>query len=95
MFRAVVDQLDKLGANAEKYNHSSLRALSVQYMKKNVDMFVHFLSEEEESFDAYCTKMATTAAWGGQLELQAIVQVVQAEVWVFSMSSPTLKMGTE
>ena len=43
----------------------------------------------EAEFRAYCEAMATSPAWGGQVELKALASVLQAPIQV--IMGPTLK----
>ena len=36
----------------------------------------------DEEYQAYCSKMASTSAWGGQVELQAMATVLRRPIEV-------------
>jgi OTU domain-containing protein 6 len=101
LFRAVIDQLDSLSLRSlvsdQGANHATIRRLAAQNMRANPDTYSPYLDEEDmvAGFDNYCTKMQTTPAWGGQLELQAIARALECELWVHSADAPVVKMGQE
>ena len=46
-------------------------------------------------FEAYCREVEETAAWGGQIELQALAQALERHILVHSVGLPVLELGTE
>jgi hypothetical protein len=42
--------------------------------------------EDAEAFDKYCTKVESTAEWGGHLELQAMAHALQRCIHVHAVS---------
>lgn len=48
-----------------------------------------------ESFDAYCDTMKSTAAWGGQVELQALSRLLKVRIHIYHADSETVIMGDE
>mmetsp|Transcript_19459 Transcript_19459/g.31858 ORF Transcript_19459/g.31858 Transcript_19459/m.31858 type:complete len:345 (+) Transcript_19459:53-1087(+) len=99
LYRAIADQLLVLGRSiATSEPHLVLRRLAADFMLAHPDDFVPFLDLEEESpvsLDEYCKKMAGTAAWGGQLEIQALARALKTPVTVYSATAPPVTMGTE
>ncbi|KAK8639561.1 hypothetical protein V6N13_137936 [Hibiscus sabdariffa] len=48
-----------------------------------------------ERFENYCKKVESTAAWGGQLELEALTHCLRKHIMIFSGSFPNMEMGNE
>ena len=49
--------------------------------------------DEEAAWEKYLRDVADTAAWGGQLELQALAQALGRQITVHSVGMPTLRLG--
>ncbi|KTG03951.1 hypothetical protein cypCar_00005174 [Cyprinus carpio] len=99
MYRAVEDQLTERGA---PLSLTELRAQTAQYMRSHADDFLPFLTDPSsgdmytaEEFEKYCSDVADTAAWGGQLELKALSQVLQLPIEVVQAESPSIIIGEE
>eukprot|EP00760_Papus_ankaliazontas_P009225 PhM_4_TR13983/c1_g2_i1/m.81621/K18342/OTUD6; OTU domain-containing protein 6 len=80
LFSAVADQLGggKSGADVRKICAAELR--------RSPDMYSPFLHDEGISYDAYCDKMENTAAWGGQVEIVALANALDAKIVVVRAS---------
>ena len=48
-----------------------------------------------EFFNKYCDDIEKTSAWGGQLELKALVQLLKVPITIYSATSPDVLMGDE
>ncbi|KAA0710480.1 OTU domain-containing protein 6B [Triplophysa tibetana] len=99
MFRAVEDQLLVRGS---ALGFKELRAQTAQYMRSHIDDFLPFLTDPNtgdmftpDEFEKYCNDVSDTAAWGGQLELKAISQVLQLPIEVIQAESPSIIVGEE
>jgi len=71
-------------------------------MLQNSSEFMPFIDAEEgtiteDQFKKYCETVAKTAAWGGQLELKALVHALKTPITVFTAEekSPDIEMGQE
>ena len=62
-------------------------------LRENRDDYSAFI--EGESFEAYCTEVENTAAWGGHVEIQALSRALQVHIRVFSVGMPVLDIGEE
>ncbi|XP_026144729.1 deubiquitinase OTUD6B isoform X2 [Carassius auratus] len=98
MYRAVEDQLTERGAPRSL---KELRAQTAQYMRSHADDFLPFLTDPNsgdmytaDEFEKYCNDVADTAAWGGQLELKALSQVLQLPIEVIQAESPSIIIVT-
>ncbi|XP_076864673.1 deubiquitinase OTUD6B [Brachyhypopomus gauderio] len=99
MYRAVEDQLVDRGSTL---GLRELRAQTAQYMRNHADDFLPFLTNTNtgdmytaDEFEKYCNDVAETAAWGGQLELRALTNVLQLPIEVIQADSPTITIGEE
>lgn len=94
LFTSIAHQLAL--RNGEEFDNSMLKAckemrqIATSYMRNNSDSFAPFV---EGDFNAYCDTMSTTAAWGGQIEIQALSDALQTPVEVYAAGQPVLTMG--
>lgn len=106
LYRAVEDQLAILAGVSSAYNYQELREMVAAYMRKNASDFLPFFLLENavedgsndslaEKFESYCKEVESTAAWGGQLELQALTHCLRKHIMIFSGSFPDVEMGKE
>ncbi|KAL4424340.1 hypothetical protein ABPG75_001641 [Micractinium tetrahymenae] len=87
----------------EELNFLSLRQRAAEWMRAHAAEFKPFVLEEDvatagdgdDAFEAYCREVETTAAWGGQVELQALAQALQSHILVYSAGLPVVEMGEE
>lgn len=81
----------------------ALRQRAAEWMRRHAEQFKPFVLQEdattagdgEDVFEAYCTELESTAAWGGQVELQALAGALQSHIVVYSVGLPVLEMGEE
>ncbi|MCJ8749646.1 hypothetical protein PDJAM_G00178650 [Pangasius djambal] len=99
MYRAVEDQLTGRGCSL---GIQQLRVQTAQYMRSHEDDFLPFLTNPStgdmytaDEFEKYCSDVAETAAWGGQLELRALTHVLQLPIEVVQADSPAIIIGEE
>lgn len=99
MYRAVEDQLMVRGC---ALGLKELRAQTAQYIRSHADDFLPFLTDPNtgdmytaDEFEKYCNDVADTAAWGGQLELKALSQVLQLPIEVIQAESLSIIIGEE
>ena len=79
---------------------STLRRLAAQVMRADPDSYQPFLeidSSHEDQIDSvwstYLSDVESTAAWGGQLELQALATGLRVPIEVFTANAPSVTMG--
>ncbi|XP_023675852.2 deubiquitinase OTUD6B [Paramormyrops kingsleyae] len=99
LYRAVEDQLLRRGCTL---GLAELRSQTAQHMRSHAEEFLPFLTNPTsgdmftpEEFEKYCSEVADTAAWGGQLELRALTQVLKIPIEVIQAESPTIVIGEE
>nr|XP_057903092.1 deubiquitinase OTUD6B [Doryrhamphus excisus] len=100
MYRAVQDQLATRCES--EVSVKDLRCRTAAHMRSHADDFLPFLSNADtgdvytaDEFEKYCSDVEHTAAWGGQLELQALTKVLQLPIDVIQADSPTIKIGED
>ncbi|EFJ17778.1 hypothetical protein SELMODRAFT_5172, partial [Selaginella moellendorffii] len=93
LYRAVEDQLH-LHPSAPQYSFQELRKIAAGYIREHPEDFVPFIGGDVELED-YCREIESTAAWGGQLELEALSHALQKHIFVFSAEMAIVEMGSE
>ncbi|KAF5909123.1 otu domain-containing protein 6b, partial [Clarias magur] len=99
MYRALEDQLTGRGCSL---GIQELRVQTAQYMRSHEGDFLPFLTNPNsgdmytaDEFEKYCSDVAVTAAWGGQLELRALTHVLHLPIEVIQADSPAIIIGEE
>ena len=86
-----------------------LRDVAAEYMRQHRNDFMPFVAyeehgieadaSEERAFETYCARMGSTAAWGTQLEIQALARALGVPVEVYGdpavLTDGVLRMGEE
>ena len=78
-----------------------LRKNASEFILKNKDEFWPFLTNDngdmfsDVEFNEYCNKVANTKTWGGQLELKALSNVLQAPIEVIQSEGAPVEIGFE
>ncbi|XP_045191684.2 deubiquitinase OTUD6B-like [Mercenaria mercenaria] len=98
LYAAVIHQLEE-----RKISNTvdSLRKQVAEYMREHADDFLPFLSKDngdcytQDDFEEYCKLLETTPAWGGQLEIQALCNVLHTPVEVVQAEGPSLVTGEQ
>ncbi|CAL8297014.1 unnamed protein product [Lota lota] len=98
MYRAVEDQL----ARRLTLSLKALRSRTAEHMRGHVDDFLPFITHPNtgdmysaEDFEKYCNEVDHTAAWGGQLELRALTEVLKLPIEVIQADASDIKIGEE
>ncbi|XP_017276100.1 deubiquitinase OTUD6B [Kryptolebias marmoratus] len=102
MYRAIEDQLAQRSKPGLSMSMKELRSRTAEHMRNNPDDFLPFLTNPNtgdlfttDEFEKYCSDVEHTTAWGGQLELRALTQVLNLPVEVIQADSPTIRIGEE
>lgn len=76
LYSAFADQLKVLGKSIpeEEPGYKIMRKACAEFLREHRDDFEPFL---EEDFDEHLQKVAETAEWGGQLEVQALARAYE------------------
>ncbi|XP_052816865.1 deubiquitinase OTUD6B-like [Mya arenaria] len=88
---------------SRKLTHSvdSLRSKVAAYMREHAADFMPFLTTDsgdcftDDDFEKYCVELETTPAWGGQLEIQALCEVLKVPIEVVQSEGPPLVTGEQ
>jgi len=99
MFAGLVHQLVQLNLNSTV---TDLRRNTADELMKNKADYSPFLSNpstgdmlSDPEYQAYCSKMASTPAWGGQVELQAMATVLERPIEVVQAEGPPVVVGEQ
>ncbi|KAM8967375.1 deubiquitinase OTUD6B isoform 1-T1 [Pelodytes ibericus] len=99
MYRAIEHQLKE---RDNGLTLSNLRSQTANYIRNHAEDFIPFLTNattgelySREEFEKYCAEIASTPAWGGQLELRALSHVFQTPIEVIQAESPPIIIGGE
>ncbi|EFX84492.1 hypothetical protein DAPPUDRAFT_314827 [Daphnia pulex] len=94
MFAAMLHQINRGGVSQSV---QQLRNLAAEFMRSNVDDFMPFMDEveNEEQYMKYCDDLQRTAAWGSQLELRALSQVLRRPFEVVQAEGRPVIIGEE
>ncbi|KAG7237817.1 hypothetical protein INR49_031830 [Caranx melampygus] len=102
MYRAIEDQLTQRAKPGLSMSMKELRSRTADHMRNHADDFLPFLTNPNtgdmyttDEFEKYCSEVEHTAAWGGQLELQALTKVLHLPIEVIQADSPAIKIGEE
>eukprot|EP00066_Takifugu_rubripes_P018149 XP_011607415.1 PREDICTED: OTU domain-containing protein 6B [Takifugu rubripes] len=102
LYRAVEDQLAQRSKPQSLMSVKELRSQTAEHMRNHAGDFLPFLTNPDtgdmyttDEFEKYCSDVEHTAAWGGQLELRALTQVLQLPIDVVQSSSAAIKIGEE
>ncbi|KAI9906801.1 hypothetical protein PsorP6_016344 [Peronosclerospora sorghi] len=104
MYHAVADQIKQknLLIVDEMAGFQHLRKITSEYMLARPDNFSPFMALDESAgggtdyaFIIYCNRVATTADWGGQLELRALACALRITIEDFSAKGDVMMMGRE
>ncbi|XP_075438981.1 deubiquitinase OTUD6B isoform X4 [Ascaphus truei] len=99
MYRAIEEQLKE---RDDALTLANLRSRTAEYMQNHVDDFLPFVTNSatgemytQDEFEKYCSDIANTSAWGGQLELRALSHILQTPIEVIQADSPPIVIGEE
>lgn len=96
LFRAVACQLETPKAAAtDDAPVWDLRRRAVEHARAHAPDFEPFFepTDTAPTFEAYCKEMASTAAWGGQMEIRALATVLGRPIRVHTVGAPPLVMS--
>lgn len=79
-----------------------LRQICADSLRSNKEDFIHFLAEsdlqvesDDDPYEAYCSQVQDTAAWGGHIEIQALALALKAHVRVHTADMTPVDIGEE
>ena len=86
MFRAVSDQV----YGNEEY-HNIIREKCMDYLLIEREFFSQFVEGGNEEFDNYINMKRKSGVWGDDVELQAISEIYNRPIEIYSGSNKPLK----
>ena len=72
-----------------------LRKLVSDTLLSQKDDFQPFLSLDDQEFEDYCKKMASTPKWGGQVEITALSRALKKPIEVIQAEGPVVQVGLD
>lgn len=94
LYNAVRHQLMVTG-HQPLYDTPTLRCKTAEYISSNKDSLIYYMTNpsngdilNEVEFERYCSAIRSTPAWGGQIEIKALSQVLKAPIEVLQASGP-------
>lgn len=98
LYNAIRNQLNVTGRHVPDV--SSLRHSTADYIVENKDTLKFYMTNTETGdslddaeFNAYCSAVRNTPAWGGQIEITALSNVLKAPIEVIQATGPATIQG--
>lgn len=95
LYGAISHQLTVTGR--QPVTVDSLRKWTADHIRENKENFIMFLSDPDtsdmltdEQFEEYCNNVANTTTWGGQVELQALSNILKCGIHVIQSTLPSV-----
>lgn len=95
LYGAISHQLTVTGRQSVSVD--SLRKWTADHIRENKENFILFLSNTDtgdmltdEQFEEYCNSVANTTTWGGQVELQALSNILKCGIHVVQSTLPSV-----
>lgn len=98
MYAAILHQINPKGSTSGVVQSvQQLRNMAADFMRSHSDDFMPFMDEvsSQEEFIKYCNDVQRTAAWGSQLELRALSQVLRRPFEVVQAEGRQVVVGEE
>lgn len=72
-----------------------MRQIAANHLRAHSEDYAPFLglTPNSSEYEAYCETVASTAEWGGQLELRALAEALNVNIIVHSANSAPLEMS--
>ncbi|XP_044742865.1 deubiquitinase OTUD6B [Chrysoperla carnea] len=99
LYQAVNHQLEINGLSTPGV--ASLRRDTAKYMREHKNDMIPFMITEDGDimsdigFDDYCNRIETTKAWGGQLELTALSEILKCQIHILQATGPPTILGDQ
>lgn len=97
LYNAISHQLSLIGKSK---NVQELRKDTADYIRRNKDYFINYMtcpqSNEplsDDQFTKYCDDTENIATWGGQIELQALSNVLEHPIEIIQAVGPSTFQG--
>lgn len=93
LYNAVRHQL--ASKRSQQHDVNTLRKMTADYIEANKDSLIFYMTNpssgdilNDGEFERYCAAIRTTPAWGGQIELKALSNVLQVPIEVLQATGP-------
>lgn len=100
LYNAIRNQLQVTGRFADDVQ--TLRNKTADYILQNKDSLIFYMSNPDTGdcltdveFEKYCLDLKNTAAWGGQIEISALSQILQLPIEVIQATGPPTIQGDD
>lgn len=100
LYNAIRNQLKITGRYADDVR--TLRNKTADYIQQNKDSLIFYMTNantgdclNDAEFEKYCDDLRNTAAWGGQIEISALSQILQAPIEVIQATGPPTIQGDD
>jgi OTU domain-containing protein 6 len=91
LFTSVAHQLAlRSGEQIQRGAHMEIRQIATTHMRANPTQYQPFV---EGDFEAYCSRMASSSDWGGQIEIQALADALKTPIEVYAANQAKTTMG--
>lgn len=96
LYSAIADQI-----RDSTIDYTHIRKLAAEQMRSHPEEYLPFMTNDlgdmftDDEYASYCSKVESTAEWGGQLEVMALSKALSRQIHIVQMSSDVLKIGEE
>lgn len=102
LYSAILHQCLILGKGSYPPNVASLRNATAEYLESNKTSVLPYMTNpdtdlglSDAEFDVYLKTLRSTPAWGGQVEISALVHVIKVPIEVLQATGPPTITGTD
>lgn len=100
LYNAIRNQLQVTGRFADDVQ--TLRHKTANHISENKDSLIFYMTNPDTGdcltdteFEKYCADLKNTAAWGGQIEISALSQILQVPIEVIQATGPPTIQGDD
>lgn len=100
LYNAIRNQLQITGRIADDVQ--TLRNKTADYIMENKDSLIFYMTNpdtgdclNDTEFQKYCSDLRNTSAWGGQIEITALSQILRAPIEVIQATGPPTIQGDD
>lgn len=90
LFEAISHQM--VIRHGKHFDQLALRKLAAEYIYERAEKYAAFI-DEDLSLEAYCQKLRDSNLWGGQIEIDALVQALGVPIKVYQADAPPMVFG--
>lgn len=87
LFEAIAHQM--VIRHERHFDQLALRKLAADHIYERADKYAGFI-DEDLSLEAYCQKLRDSNLWGGQIEIDALVQALGVPIKVYQADAPPM-----